>query len=84
MNWKTDLRLDDLPPDERLEALCRRCGAHKYYRARDLLETREEFRHAHLDEVEAALHCHRRRCGAGIRLYRADPGETEAFVGGLA
>lgn len=83
MNWKQDLRLDDLPPEERLEALCRECGAHKYYSAEALLE-RPEFEHAHLDEVEAALRCHRRRCGGRVRVFRADPGDTEAFVGGLA
>jgi len=83
MNWKTDLRLDDLPEEERLEALCRACGAHRYYSVSDLL-ARPPFANAHLDEVEKALRCHRKRCGAPVRLFRADPGDTEAFVGGLA
>lgn len=83
MNWKTDLRLDDLPPEERLEAFCLECGAHQYYPAGVLME-REALRHACLDEVEKILRCHRKRCFGPVRLFRADPGDTEAFVGGLA
>lgn len=83
MSWKSELRLDDLPAEERLEAMCRDCGSHAYYTVAELLE-RASLRHAHLDQVEAALRCHRKRCFSPVRLNRADPGDTEAFVGGLA
>ncbi|MEO1040559.1 MAG: hypothetical protein AAFX09_13555 [Pseudomonadota bacterium] len=83
MNWKTDLRLDDLPADEWLEALCLACGAHQYHTAEILLD-QPELKHAHLDEVEARLRCHRKRCQGPIRLFRTDQGDTEAFTGGLA
>lgn len=83
MSWKSDLRLDDLPSEERLEISCKECGAHRYYTAAELLE-RKAFKHAYLDQVEAILRCHRKRCFGAVRLYRADPGDTEAFVGGLA
>ena len=30
MTWKTELRLDDLPPHSRLEAFCKTCSAARY------------------------------------------------------
>ena len=83
MNWKSDLRLDDLPPEERLEIACRDCGAHRYYTARELLE-RKAFEGAYLDQVESVLRCHRKRCFGAVRLYRVNLGDTEPFVGGMA
>lgn len=83
MSWKSDLRLDDLPGEERLEIACRDCGSHRYHTARELLE-RRALKDAYLDQVEDTLRCHRKRCFGPVRLYRADPGDAEAFVGGMA
>ena len=83
MNWKSDLRLSDLPSIERLEVTCRRCGRARYERAAQLL-TRKDFAQAHLDEVEARLKCSDRHCGGPVRIARIHEGGTEGFVGGLA
>lgn len=82
MSWKQDLRLDDLPADAVLEALCRQCGGHVYYTAGVLMQF-ADFRHDRLDAAEARLRCAKRECGGLVRLYQTDTGETEAFVGGL-
>ena len=40
MTWKTELRLDDLPPHSRLEAFCKSCSAARYYTVQELLARR--------------------------------------------
>ncbi|WP_439635949.1 hypothetical protein [Oceanicaulis sp.] len=82
MTWKTELRLDDLPPHSRLEAFCKTCSAARYYTAQELL-ARRALQHAHLDQVETALKCVQRGCGGAVALYEVNSGETEAFQGGM-
>lgn len=83
MSWTSELRLDDLPGEERLEAACKTCGAHRFYTAAQLLQIKD-LEQAYLDQVESILRCSQKHCRGHVRLYRADPGDTEAFVGGLA
>ena len=82
MTWKTELRLDDLDPHSRLEALCTACSAARYYTVQELL-ARRALAHAHLDEVETALKCAQPGCRAPVTLYEVSAGETEAFQGGM-
>ncbi|WP_107712119.1 hypothetical protein [Oceanicaulis sp.] len=82
MTWKTELRLDDLPPHSRLEAFCKTCSAARYYTAQELL-ARRALAHAHLDQVETALRCVQPGCGGPVALYEVNSGETEAFQGGM-
>ena len=82
MTWKTELRLDDLPPHSRLEAFCKSCSAARHYTVQELL-ARRALAHAHLDEVETALKCAQPGCRAPVTLYEVSAGETEAFQGGM-
>jgi len=82
MNWKTELRLDDLAYQTKLEAFCKSCGAARYYTVQELL-ARRALAHAHLDRVEASLRCVQPGCGGPVALYEVSPGETEAFQGGM-
>lgn len=82
MNWKSELRLDDLPHDARLEAFCKSCGASRYYGVQELL-ARRALAQARLDTVENALCCAQARCRGPVVLYEVSAGETEAFQGGM-
>ena len=90
MSWKHDLRLSDLPDDERLEIVCRCCGAARYETAEELaaltLPGAEDYEtvslaSAYLDQVEARLRC--RRCGGPGRLSRVWQDKISGFVGGM-
>lgn len=83
MNWKTDLKISDLSPAERLEIACRRCGKVRFETAQQMLG-QEDFLHLYLDEVERALRCADRFCRGKVRLARVHDGKTEGFVGGIA
>ncbi len=83
MSWKHEIRLADLPVEERLEITCRRCGKARYETAGDLLG-RGEFSHAYIDEVERELACADRFCRGKVRLAQMHDGKTEGFVGGMA
>lgn len=83
MNWKTDLRLSDLPASERLEIACRRCGKARYEHAGRLLGC-EGMEQAYLDETERTLRCADRHCRGRVRIARVHDGGTEGFVGGMA
>ena len=83
MGWKEDLKLADLPPEERLEVACRTCGKARYEAVGHLLK-REEFSQAYIDEVEKGLRCADRFCRGKVRLAQIHDGKTEGFVGGLA
>ena len=82
MGWKAELCLGDLPPDSKLEALCRVCDGHVYYQVSGFLD-HPEAKYERLDDLEARLRCAKRECGGAVRLYQTATGETEAFVGGL-
>ena len=82
MTWKTDLKLADLPPEERLEITCRNCGKVRYETARELLG-RGDFSCAYIDEVERELRCADRFCCGKVRVSQVHDGKTEGFVGGM-
>lgn len=81
MNWKTDLKVSDLDPAERLEATCRRCGAVRY-ETRGGLEAVPGLAEAPFDRVEKRLRC--RLCGGPMRLSRTFGHLVTGFVGGMA
>ncbi len=83
MSWKSELRLSDLPPAERVEILCRRCGKAHYEAAGELVR-RKELAQLYVDEAERILRCKDRGCSGGVRLSRVHNGATEGFVGGMA
>ena len=90
MSWKHDLRLSDLPYEERLEIACPKCGAARYATAAELSAHKMpgaldgetvSLAHAYLDQVEARLRC--RRCGGPGRLSRVWQDKISGFVGGM-
>ena len=81
MNWKTDLKVSDLDPSERLEVTCRRCGATRY-EMRATCSAVRGLEEAHLDEVERRLTC--RLCRGPVRLARTFNHLVTGFVGGMA
>ncbi|MGV1014137.1 MAG: hypothetical protein ACOYB4_04125 [Methyloceanibacter sp.] len=83
MSWKTELKLADLPGDERLEIACRKCDKVRYETVRDLLAN-ADFGQAYIDEVERALRCHDRFCRGKVLVAQVHDGKTEGFVGGMA
>jgi hypothetical protein len=83
MNWKAELKLTDLPPEERLEVVCRACGKARYETVGDLLAC-EVFSQAYIDEVERGLRCADRFCRGTVRVAQVHDGKTDGFVGGLA
>lgn len=83
MNWKKELRVSDLPPDELLEIVCKKCGNGRYL-SQVQISAMPGMKRAYLDEVEKALECHLRFCKGPVRLSRTYTGSTEGFVGGMA
>jgi hypothetical protein len=83
VSWKTELKLSDLPPAQRLEITCRRCGHSRYETARALL-ARPNLRHAYLDEAEQALMCGSRFCRSPVRIAITHIDKIEGFVGGMS
>ena len=81
MTWKSDLKVSDLDPAERLEATCRRCGAVRY-ETRATCSAVPGLADARLDEVERRLIC--RLCRGPIRLARTFGHLVTGFVGGMA
>jgi hypothetical protein len=84
VNWKTDLRLADIPAATAIEVVCRRCGKSRYEKQAQLMLNHPEFRHAYLDEVEFNLHCADRSCRGGVRIALIHDDKNEGFVGGMA
>ena len=83
MNWKQELQLRDLDPAQPIEVQCRICGHGHNEWPSELLQ-QEELTYVYLDELEHHLKCTRRGCHGPVRLSLAKPGDTEAFVGGMA
>ena len=83
MSWKQELQLDDIERNQPLEVQCRTCGHGRHEWPTELLK-KEGWGYLYLDEVESRLKCAARGCKGAVRLNLAKPGETEAFIGGLA
>lgn len=84
MNWKNDLKLNDLEGSTEFEITCKRCRTtHERTQAR-LMEDNPGFRQFYIDQVEASLCCPQRGCGGGVRLDMMHDGKEEGFVGGMA
>ena len=83
MNWKTNLRVNDLEHNQRLEVTCRVCG-HVHYLTRKLIGTTPLREQLFLDEVESRTMCKARRCRGAVRIALMRNREASAFVGGLA
>lgn len=84
MNWKKDLQLRDLDPSQPIEVTCRVCSYGRNEWPAELLARHLDWGNFYLDEVEAELRCVRRGCTGRVRVSLARPGDTEAFVGGMA
>lgn len=83
MNWKKELKVSDLSPDDLLEVICKKCSNGRYLTQSQLLAM-PGMRHAYIDEVEKALECHLRFCKGPVRVSLIHDGKTEGFVGGMA
>jgi len=83
VNWKTQLQVLDLAPEDRLELVCRRCG-HLRALTGAQLQARPGAARLYLNEVEARARCTQRGCGGPMRMAWPHPGETHGFVGGIA
>jgi len=83
MNWKTDLQLRDITSNQRIEAICKRCG-HTHYVNAIMLLRQPELQFIYMDELERMTVCKARGCGGAVRLALVHEGDTEGFVGGLA
>ena len=83
MNWKTDLKLTDLPPSTAIEITCKRCGYTRCGLQAHIM-SRGGFRHAYLDQVESALRCEGRFCSGRVRISLIHDDKNEGFVGGMA
>jgi len=83
MNWKRELQLCDLEPDQRLEFTCRKC-AHVHYRLASELQVHHELSFNWLDEIERDECCHRTGCHGHVRLALCHNHSTSGFIGGLA
>lgn len=81
MNWKNEYQLLDLEEDKVIECTCKRCGAYKGYKVKELLETFD--RQDYPSEVEAKLKCYQRGCDGSIRLTISNDELLEPFQGGL-
>ncbi len=83
MTWKHELQLSDIDPAQPIEIQCRSCGYGRNEWPAELLKN-EDWGYLYLDEIETRLKCARRDCNGPVRLTLAKPGDTEAFIGGMA
>ena len=84
MTWKTELQLRDLDPAQPIEVTCKECGYGRNEWPEALMVANEDWCYLYLDELEARLCCVQRGCPGAVRVSLAKPGDTEAFVGGMA
>ena len=84
MNWKTDLRLNDLDCNALFEITCKRCRRARSLTQAQIVEMDPSLSRLYCDEVEASLHCPLSHCRGGVKLDRLWDDKEEGFVGGLA
>lgn len=83
MNWRRNIQVLDLEPDERFELVCRKCKKMRWLTAQELLD-RADAKYLYLEDVERRARCRQRGCGGTMRMAQTSEGETTPFVGGLA
>ena len=83
MSWKTKIQLLDMNGDDRIEALCHKCGYH-WYEFPSVYLHKSHMRQLGLDEFEARLKCKQWNCRGRIKIALSSDAKTEGFQGGLA
>ena len=83
MNWKRNIQIRDLEPNQRLEFLCVKCG-HVHYLTPPEIMCSPEREYLYLDEIERETVCRARGCRGAVRMALLRTKDTSAFVGGLA
>src|ERR1700680_4854608 len=84
MNWKTDLRLNDLGPTTPIEIVCKRCGLTRTPTQAQVIAADPGLVRLYCDEVEASLHCSLSHCRGGVRISILHDDKSEGWVGGMA
>lgn len=83
MSWKTNIQLADVPPEQRIEIACKKCGQVHFRMAGEMVMTPERGR-LYLNEVEKRLRCRVKACRGAVRIALVRLDDTSAFVGGIA
>ncbi|UXN05282.1 hypothetical protein [Bartonella sp. HY761] len=83
MSWKTELQIQDLEPDTKLEMSCKKCG-HIYFLKPSDIMVNSDNRFLYLDEVETKAQCKSRGCTGEIRMMLVGTRKASPFQGGLA
>lgn len=83
MNWKNDVQLQDLDPDQVLEFTCRQCG-HIHIKHVSELQANEALMMFWMDQIEQEEVCHNRDCHGRVLMSIYHNNATSGFVGGLA
>ncbi len=83
MNWKKELQLNDIDPEQALEFTCKKCAATYLLPAKEL-QKHYELRFLWLDEIERQSCCKQRDCHGSIRLAILHNSSNSGFVAGLA
>lgn len=83
MNWKDNVQVRDLHPEDGLTLRCRRCGTVRRITGAEM-QVRKDAMFLYLSEVEARARCRQRGCKGAMVLAWPATGETAGFVGGIA
>jgi hypothetical protein len=83
VNWKTNIQILDLAPDDRLELTCRLCKTTRWLSGSEC-KARKGLGHLTLSDVERRARCKKRGCFGTMRLAMPSAQDTVGFVGGIA
>lgn len=82
MNWKRNIQLRDLEPEQKVELACQSCSYVRFTNAGDLIKSRSD-QNLYLDEVETRLSCGHRGCTGRVILALLHQGKVSGFIGGM-